>query len=139
MGVGKRLNPEATRNLDISLLRRVIMVRRLTAALLSFSFLLAIGSHAEAEIMLVHDSSLDFLGTPLDSNNITLDKTNNTKWLDFTLTTLRSYNSVLTDLLAPGKPLEGWLYATEQDWLDLASSAGIPASYNDVSAHQNQG
>jgi len=138
IGVGKRLNPEATRNLDISLLRRVIMVRRLTAALLSFSFLLAIGSHAEAAIVLDHDASLDFLGAPLDGNNITVDTTNNTKWLDFTLTTGRSYNSVLADLLAPGKPLEGWWYATEQDWLNLAASVGIPASYNDsVSATPN--
>jgi hypothetical protein len=100
------------------------------AAMLSWTLSLG-SSDAHATIVLANDPSLNLLGAAQDGQNLTIDVENGLEWLDFTLTLNRSYNDVSADL-ADGQPLAGWRYATEQDFLNIAASANIPAANIDV-------
>lgn len=69
---------------------------------------------------------LDYL-SPSDGM-ITRDTVNNLDWLDWTVTTNRSYADVSTKL-SSGMEFEGWRFATGDEFLALLSSAGVPANY----------
>ncbi len=84
-----------------------------------------------ATVMLENDAALASLGIAQDGFNITRDVDNNLEWLDWTLTTSRSFNNVSVDL-GTGKPLEGWRYASGVELRDLAISAGVPAALIDA-------
>ena len=86
---------------------------------------------ANAAIILSHDSAFDFLGAPQDGQNITVDLDNGLEWLDWTLTTSGSFNTV-SALLGPGNPLEGWRYATADEFNGLLLAGGISPADIDV-------
>jgi hypothetical protein len=94
------------------------------------SFIFAVHSSALASIISINDTSFAFLGVAKDGYNITVDLKNRTEWLDFDLTSGRSYNSISSDLLE-GRPLAGWRYATAVEFSLLASSAGIDSQFID--------
>ena len=58
--------------------------------------------------------------------NVTYDPNTKLEWLNVSLTTNYSYNSVVSNLLGPGDPYFGWRYATVGDLATLFADAGVP-------------
>lgn len=83
-----------------------------------------------AALIQVHDTDYDFLGTPQDGYNITKDTTHHVQWLDWRLTTSRSYDDVYAE--TQGGNLDGWRYALEADFVNLATEAGMPTTFFDA-------
>lgn len=100
------------------------------------SLLLCSSPALRASVILENDAAFDFLGTAQDGFNITRDVDNNLEWLDWTLTTGRSFNDV-SAALGTGNTLEGWRYATGVELRDLAISAGVLAALIDHSGALN--
>ena len=92
--------------------------------------LAVVSFNSNAVLIGVDDSSMDFLGAAQDGWNITLDTSTNLQWLDWSLTTSRSYNDVYAQ--TQGGTLDGWRYATSEEFAGLATAAGIPASFLDA-------
>jgi hypothetical protein len=59
-----------------------------------------------------------------------VDVDNGIEWLDWSLTLDRTYTDVFGE--TQGGTLDGWRYATEADFLNLAASAGVPGAYIDA-------
>ena len=91
---------------------------------------LVLSTNLNATLIGVNDSNLSFLGASEDGFNITLDTSTNLEWLDWSLTLSRSYNDVFAQ--TQGGDLDGWRYATAAEFESLALSAGIPASFIDL-------
>ena len=108
------------------------VIRRRTGVFLVLPILAIWASAVSASIMRVDDSALAPLGGSQDGFNITRDVDNNLDWLDWRLTTNLTYDGANTLLLGPGGLLEGWRFATAQDFLALAVSAAIPATHIDA-------
>ncbi len=115
---------------NIKTVVRTIMVAAGTVCLGVGAFSQTIAP-ARAAIALLDDDAYDIVGTAQDGFNITRDVDNGLDWLDFSLTTGRSYANVFADL-GSGGDLEGWRFATEAEFLNLAVSAGIPGSHIDA-------
>ena len=85
---------------------------------------------AYASVVKVDDPALALLGASQDGFNITRDLKNGLDWLDWTLTSGYSFDAAQA-LLAPGKALEGWRFATASDFVALGKSAALPATHRD--------
>lgn len=91
---------------------------------------LVLSTSVNATLVGLNDSAYAFLGVSEDGFNITLDTSTGLEWLDWSLTTGRSYNDVFAQ--TAGGNLNGWRYANEADFTSLAQAAGIPTAYYDA-------
>ena len=95
---------------------------------------MSISSRTQAAIIGANVAGLGGLpGVVQDGFNVTRDLDNNLDWLDWTLTTNLSFNTVTAaaGLLGTGQLLDGWRYATESEFVNLLISAGIPNTFYD--------
>ena len=88
---------------------------------------LVLSTSVNAALVGISDTSMDFLGIAQDGFNLTVDTSNNLEWLDWRLTSNRSYSDVFAE--TQGGNLDGWRYATASEFEDLATSAGIPNTF----------
>lgn len=76
---------------------------------------------AQAVVLSIND-------TVFGLNSVTRDMDNNLDWLDWTLSTNRSFNDVSTQF-GVGGDFEGWRHATDAEVLALYQSAGISGAF----------
>ena len=94
-------------------------MRSRSVPVFSMFLLLLFETAASGGLRTVTDSNF-----PGGANNITRDTGVELEWLDWTATVNISYNTILAQL-GPGEPFEGWQFATEAQYLDLAGKFGL--------------
>ena len=76
--------------------------------------LLCSAPRVQAALIAANYPIFNFLGAPQDGKNVTTDTATGLQWLDWSLTTNRSYNDVFAQ--TQGGNLDGWRYATEDEF-----------------------
>jgi hypothetical protein len=97
------------------------------AIALSAIALIAISFPAQAAVIPVHDPTVVGNGNvPSDGFNLSLDTSTDFEWLDLSLSTSMSYNSMIAQL-GPGGLFDGFQHASNAEVVQLWTNLGLPS------------